>query len=585
MAPTGRPRGRGRGRGRAARAGAAVGRGGSTAASAGNEDQAGDAAVESTEIVVPPAPTPAPEPTSTPDVSGGSSTMEDAPAAAVPAPAPVPRTRGVASTRARGASVAASSSAASSGSKFKPRAVRRGDAERERLAQEELRKQNIKLAEDQRLQRARGRGRRARGRGDAMGRGGFDRRYTAGNSIFGNPGASSSGFKTDSGFKSSGYRDQSNRLNADMFSGPMMDDYEEEETKEGASSSRQPPRKREVMPMGITRREPQKKELVVATTADMVAKEKAAAGIVEEVDDSPVRTPDGDIEMKDDGKVWPGASDNRKVKVKDEHGKFVEVTEIDDKRLQRAAEAEKKFKEEEEEEKKKPKVKVYQSREEETRERQYSMLLKEFGPRPEGDSKDGRLYLFQFPPTLPPLRVVHRPKPKSIVKDEPVDDDVVTMDVGETVDLTDGEKKADAMNGEGEDDNEDDPLNPYPETVGYVGKMIVRKSGRVEMDWGGFPFQVMPGITTNFITNAVLLEDDDKKIKQGEITGKAYGMGQIMGRFTVRPVYTKPEPGVIDPGHLEQLRQKARDAEVAKAEVLAEKRRVLEPLLQSLQRQ
>lgn len=580
MAPTGRPRGRGRGRGRASRAGAAVGRGGSAAASGGSDGQAADAGVQNTEAPAP-TPTPAPEPAHSiaiPVVESGGGTMEETSAAAAP------RTRGTAATRARGASVAASSSAAASGSKFKPRAVRRGDAERERLAQEELRKQNLKLAEDQRLQRGRGRGRRARGRGDAMGRGGFDRKYTAGNSIFGNPGASSTGFKTDSG-NSGGYRDQANRLNADMFNGPMVDDDEEEESTEGASSARQTPRKREAMPMGITRREPQKQELVVATTADMVAKEKAAAGVTEDVDDSPVKTADEDVKMRDDGKVWFGASENRKVKVKDEHGKFVEVTEIDDRRLQRAAEAERRIKEEEEE-KKKPKAKVYLSREEETRARQYSMLIKEFGPRPEGDSKDGRLYLFQFPPTLPPLRVVHRPKPKSIVKDEPVDEDnVVTMGVGESMDLTEGDDSKTAGAADGHDEEEDDPLNPYPDTVGYVGKMIVRKSGRVEMDWGGFPFKVMPGITTNFITNAVLLEDADKKVKQGEMAGKAYGMGQIMGRFTVRPVYTKPEPGVVDPGHLEQLRQKARDAEMKKAKILAEKRQALEPLLQSLQKQ
>ena len=64
------------------------------------------------------------------------------------------------------------------GSKFKPKAIRRGDKEREELAEAELRKQNEKAAEEARARRENFRGRgRGRGRGSAArARGGAGRR-------------------------------------------------------------------------------------------------------------------------------------------------------------------------------------------------------------------------------------------------------------------------------------------------------------------------------------------------------------------------------------------------------------------------
>ncbi|KLU85359.1 hypothetical protein MAPG_04387 [Magnaporthiopsis poae ATCC 64411] len=181
---------------------------------------------------------------------------------------------------------------------------------------------------------------------------------------------------------------------------------------------------------------------------------------------------------------------------------------------------------------------------------------------------------------MPPLRVVQRPdkkaKQKSVVKDEPVDEDggVVTMDVGQTFDLTEGAGASSRNTDGNEKEDDDDESNPYPDTVGYVGKMTVRRSGKVTMDWGGIAYSVMPGIQTSFLTNAVLLEEADKKPRSGEIAGRAYGMGKVMGRFVCRPVFKEPVPWVVDPAELAEAKAEAEAKEEAKARALEEKARL-----------
>ncbi|EJT76370.1 hypothetical protein GGTG_06290 [Gaeumannomyces tritici R3-111a-1] len=431
------------------------------------------------------------------------------------------------------------------------------------------------------------------------GGGGFDRRVAGGNSAFVNVGAVSSGYGSGQGGFKTSYRDQSNRLNADMFNGPAQeydDDDGGDEHKDGSGSGiRATPKRRDVMPMGIVRREPKKKELVVASSADMVAKEKAAAGGGADTQETSSggdgATPAEDVAMEDDGQVWPGAPTERKVKVRGSDGQEIEVTEIDDRRIQqraRSATAKDEYGDDGGGDNK-AKVRAeakYQSREDEVRADQLAMMLRELGPRAEGDSKDGRLYLFQLPPVMPPLRVVQRPdkkaKPKTVVKDEPVDEDggVVTTDVGQTFDLTEGAAGATSSSSSGDggggggSEAENDESNPYPDTVGYVGKMTVRRSGKVTLDWGGIAYSVMPGIQTSFLTNAVLLEDADKKPKSGEVAGRAYGMGKVMGRFVCRPVFREPVPWVVDPADLAEAKAEAEAKEVAKAKALEDKARL-----------
>lgn len=373
-----------------------------------------------------------------------------------------------------------------------------------------------------------------------------------------------------------------------MFNGPAQDfddDDDDDEHKDGSGSTpRANYKRRDVMPMGITRREPKKKELVVTTSADMVAKEQAAAageGVAtrETSSSGAAASSFEDVVMKDDGQVWPGAPTERKVKVRGANGEEIEVTEIDDRRIQqRARSATTKDEDGDYDDKAKAEAKEkYQSREDEVRADQLAMMLRELGPRADGDSKDGRLYLFQLPPIMPPLRVVQRPdkkaKQKSVVKDEPVDEDggVVTMDVGQTFDLTEG---AGTGNGTNENEDDDDESSPYPDTVGYVGEMKVRRSGKVTMDWGGIAYSVMPGIQTSFLTNAVLLEEADKKPRSGEIAGRAYGMGKVMGRFVCRPVFKEPVPWVVDPADLAEAKAEAEAKEEAKARALEEKARL-----------
>ncbi|CCF40421.1 hypothetical protein CH063_10990 [Colletotrichum higginsianum] len=66
-----------------------------------------------------------------------------------------------------------------------------------------------------------------------------------------------------------------------------------------------------------------------------------------------------------------------------------------------------------------------------------------------------------------------------------------------------------------------------------MGKLKVRKSGKVELDWGGRTLELSPAAGMNFLTTAVIVEESDEKTKQGIIGGDSIGMGKIMGDLVV----------------------------------------------------
>lgn len=178
-------------------------------------------------------------------------------------------------------------------------------------------------------------------------------------------------------------------------------------------------------------------------------------------------------------------------------------------------------------------------------------------------NKEGRLYLFQLPPVLPKLynpMTQSKPLPPGqipiVIKDEK-DGDVEMADTSNKykVGLNKGKQPAKPDNGETiliEDDSKKDGRRgreKYVEEEGYIGKLIVRESGRVELDWGGTRMLVGRGIPTGFLTTGVLLDpmDPDKekndvlgdsgssRMFQPAIEGMAVGMGEIMGKFVVTP--------------------------------------------------
>ncbi|EPE07892.1 rna polymerase iii rpc4 [Ophiostoma piceae UAMH 11346] len=176
--------------------------------------------------------------------------------------------------------------------------------------------------------------------------------------------------------------------------------------------------------------------------------------------------------------------------------------------------------------------------------------------------REGRLFLFQFPPVLPSLKpydatdltdapdaagTAHQ-SARGPVKQEPgADGDVLMLDGVAPIDLTGA-----------------DPLSRERANLadighgGFLGTLNIRKSGRAELSWGGMTYEMMPGTDVNFLTTAVLLEDSDEKRKAGDaaaaaaatMVGNAFGMGPVGGKYNLVPVFSSETDWVVDPSEL-----------------------------------
>jgi len=151
------------------------------------------------------------------------------------------------------------------------------------------------------------------------------------------------------------------------------------------------------------------------------------------------------------------------------------------------------------------------------------------------DKKEGRLYLFQFPPVLPELYNPLTQKPMGKVEDKETsganDEDNDMEMTGETVDLTkakdEGEEKIKLEAGT----ETGAPLREsFVTEEGFIGKLVVRQSGRAELDWGGTHMLLNTGSADNFTSSVVLAEEGE-----GGKDGTAMGMGKVFGRFVVTP--------------------------------------------------
>ena len=139
-------------------------------------------------------------------------------------------------------------------------------------------------------------------------------------------------------------------------------------------------------------------------------------------------------------------------------------------------------------------------------------------------------FLCKFGPVMPPLRPKERPGPT--VKDEP--SDTPMMDQITPVDLT---RDATA----GADENTD----PF-KYGGYVGKLVVRKSGKAELDYGGIKYSMRRGIKSSGVTSYVMLEEEDVKPgRQEQYSGRAVAMGTLLGKFNFGPVWEEQEEWVV----------------------------------------
>ena len=349
------------------------------------------------------------------------------------------------------------------------------------------------------------------------------------------------------------------RINADkLHTMEQEDDFDsDDEAMLAALSARA-----NVMPMGIYRKAHREAEVVVATTAELEAAENA--GEEESLWVDGTNTPDTQppSEQPAEEGVWDTVDKKPVVTKPDPDAETATGDKMD---VDPKPEAVPESKED------KPKVEIKvkkappQDPEEGVIQSDLNLLASELGAitvtdengeiKTEGPAdKDGRMYLFQFPPLLPPLKPgAARQSSKNKVKAEPEEfnmaDAPPAAGAGDTapVDLTE-----DAAAAEDEEDEDDGQgfMSSLLSEGGMMGKLNVRRSGKVELDWGGKIMELSPATGMNFLSTAVIVEQSDEKPTPGVIGGEGIGMGKIMGRFVVAPVWGEEEDWEVAPEEL-----------------------------------
>lgn len=315
-----------------------------------------------------------------------------------------------------------------------------------------------------------------------------------------------------------------------------------------------------LLPKGMQRQEPKEPDQPeVATAEEVEAADRGEEDVVrvssgDASEDDDIFLNENDVEMKDDDRKWPGAKPNRRVKIEGE-----EVNEIDTLTTKKAIKKA--------EEKAKALKKKYKDPEDQLAAENLAFQRRLFGVssgEEDGDSDvqetksprkpaiiDGNLYMFQFPPLLPPLHTVERTQQsQGPIKDEPNDDVMLhappAHSADKTVDLT-ANDDANVKQKEGADNRA--PREPEEQPEGFVGRLIIRKSGKMQIDYGGMLFDCESGIPVEFLRTAVLTEMDDEKKPDG-YTGTAYGMGQITGKFVAVPKWSEEDEWNVGPDEL-----------------------------------
>lgn len=372
---------------------------------------------------------------------------------------------------------------------------------------------------------------------------------------------------------------EDDRIDADQLRGSTPRDDEEVYTHGGAKVVGTKKR-RGILPVGIQREEFREKDLELTTAEDIAAGESGAKKAVkageELAEDDDAMFVDEPRTKKPDTEVWDHVAPKarEKVMIKNEHGELVEATTIDEIAAARAQEAQTPTTENQKDDEPAAKAKSAVKRwtEEDQIKQDMEILASQLARnavleqhhdeesnQPHPDSLEGNLFLFQLPPVLPPLKVTRPPGSRrdaagEYVKDEPRDDVVMLDQPPVNIDLTNDTPQPDVKDEEiveeakNTSDKHDDLL--YPPEGGYVGKLIVRKSGKVELDWGGQTLEVVRGVETNFLNTAVLVDEISALPKPGELNGAAYSMGRIAGKFVLAPKLADEDEWDVDPQEL-----------------------------------
>jgi len=177
------------------------------------------------------------------------------------------------------------------------------------------------------------------------------------------------------------------------------------------------------------------------------------------------------------------------------------------------------------------------------------------------DKRADRVYLFQFPPVLPDLKLTEpgSAPAETTTTDEPGD--------GPSAEKVKAEPKSPELSRAipaapvpgAANNTADKPIKiedtaasatgPGPHLAsGRVGKLRIHASGRATMDWGGTSLQLNMGVDAQFLQDVVVVrqyhqdikEDEEDKEKAAalaaeEIGGEVMAFGQVKGKFVVTP--------------------------------------------------
>jgi DNA-directed RNA polymerase III subunit RPC4 len=293
-----------------------------------------------------------------------------------------------------------------------------------------------------------------------------------------------------------------------------------------------------ILPVGIIRVEHKQEELKVATSAELEAEEQEDDDDDELFVSAPASILQRDLQVADDNEVWnegPKKSEEEKVEVKPEPDTGEDdVMDIDDiptkpkappsPELQKKPLAEDPELDARAKAKERKRVKILQDPELQSAALDAATMLDALTLK-EGDTqaKDNQLFLFQFPPVLPPLLYVNQDGSEVVNLDDGFGPDNMSFKAGI------GASAAVSTN------------SALPPQGGYIGRLNIRKSGKIELDWGGRILDLGIATDTDCLTTAIIVDEQET-----EGQGKATGMGNVYGKFVATPVFQEEDDWTPD---------------------------------------
>ncbi|KAK6359682.1 hypothetical protein TWF696_000825 [Orbilia brochopaga] len=167
------------------------------------------------------------------------------------------------------------------------------------------------------------------------------------------------------------------------------------------------------------------------------------------------------------------------------------------------------------------------------------------------DEKENKLYLFQFPPVLPvlePVAAVEDAAEVTIKEENPTTATAAGATAAGSSTAAAAQTAGDssatgASTARTADARASKPRFATLEEVqrakvppGTAGKLQVHRSGKVTILFGGIEFEVHRGVDCDFLQDVVVLQQESGAMdERGRPKGRAWGMGQLKGKFVATP--------------------------------------------------